>query len=516
MVPAKLFDSEKKEVTISLRPYQIDTKQKLYLSRELGNMRVIAQLPTGAGKTHIAVSLINDALQKGQRAAFICDRIELINQTSERLDQWGIDHGVIQAQHERTRPWEHIQVASIQTVARRGINKVDVCIIDECHSLHKAHIKLMLDNPNTFFIGLSATPYSKGLGKHFTDIVSPITIRQLIDQKDLVDFRCFGPGSIDLSDVRTVAGEFNQEDLGKKAENPKLVAEIVETWLKLGEGRQTICFATNIAHSKWIVNEFKKNGVAADHVDCYTPPEERKDMINRLKNGELTLISCVDILTKGFDCPPVSCIIQALPTKSLIRHVQEIGRGLRTFEGKTDCIILDHARNHERLGFIDDIEKKKLDEGKKSESSVAKKKASKVKTPTVCPSCSFLKPAGIRCCPACGLIPQAVIKVATLPGELHEITKSKKKSEYSDTDKQSFLAGLNSVARSKNFKMGRNGCYGWSLYKYKEKFGVMPSSRMSWNAVGEITPEVERFVRYSNIKFSQQKRREYIGQIENS
>lgn len=161
--------------------------------------RQILMLPTGAGKTHIASYMIRQAVAKGKRCLFICDRIELIDQTSARFLTDGIPHGVIQANHPLYRPDLPVQICSIQTLARRRIEKFDLAIIDEAHTLHKAHIKLMTANPDGFVVGLSATPFTKGLGKIFNGLVNPISTRELIDAGYLADFVAYGPATIDIT-----------------------------------------------------------------------------------------------------------------------------------------------------------------------------------------------------------------------------------------------------------------------------------------------------------------------------
>lgn len=378
--------------------------------------------------------------------------------------------------------------------------------VHNCHTLHRAHVKLMEANPDSFILGLSATPFSVGLGKHFDGLISPVTAKDLIGKGHLVPFVVYGPRTIDVTGVKTVAGDYDQKELGERADKPHLVANVVQTWIDKGENRQTICFSTNVAHSKHLVKEFQRKGIAAEHIDSFTDKGERKAVLEGLAMGFVRVVSCVDILTKGFDCPVVSCIIQALPTKSLMRHIQQIGRGLRTSPGKGNLIVLDHAGNHERLGFIDDIEFTQLDDGKKKKPGKAKEKEPKEKLPTLCPSCDYMKPAGVRKCPACGLVPEFVADVETEEGELAEIKRNRK--EYSVAQKQQFLSGLNTYAMSKGYREGRKGVFGWSLKKYEEKFGSSPSSKIDWGLRGPVSDDVSKFIHHCNIKWAKSQNKE--------
>lgn len=485
-----------------LRDYQVETISQAREFFRLGKKKVVVMLATASGKTCIASNMIQGAVAKGLTAAFVCDRIELISQASERFATDGIPHGVIQGDHPLYDPSAPVQVCSIQTLARRKSKFFDLIIVDEVQTFFEAHKRLLADNPASFIIGLSATPFTKGLGKHFDGMISPVTTKRLIEKGHLIPFRVFGPRTIDMTGVKTIAGEFDKTETGERADKPKLVADIVQTWKEKGEERQTICFATNVAHSKHIVQEFLKQGIRSEHVDSFTPKDQRAEMLARLKNCETTVISCVDILTKGFDSPIVSCIIQALPTKSLMRHVQQIGRGLRPHESHADCIILDHAGNHERLGFIDEIEFDRLDDGKKKKSSDSEKEK-KEQLPKPCPSCDYLKPAGMRKCPACGMATEHVKGVETESGELKEIKRNRR--TYTIEQKQLFMAGLNTYAAGKGFKMGRRGVFGWALNKYKEKFGSDVPSKIDWGMRGPVTEEVQKFITYANIKWANSK-----------
>ena len=344
----------------TLRPYQSDALNEVRAAFASGFKRVVLQLPCGGGKTQIAATMIRGAVDKGRKCLFVCDRIELIDQTSKRFDAEGIPHGVIQGQHERCRPYEPVQICSIQTLgARKRWPDAEFIIQDECHSRYATMDKIIARWGNVPMVGLSATPWSKGLGKSWEHLVVGTTTGELIDLGFLVPFRVYGPQGPDLSKVKTVAGEYHEGQLAEAVDQPKLVADIVSTWLKLGEDRQTICFATNILHSRHIVAQFKAAGVKAEHIDAYSDTEERRSILKRFEDGDTRIVSSVDILTKGYDQPLASCMIDARPTKSLILHAQKTGRVLRISPGKnclargtlvlTDCgeveiqnITLDH------------------------------------------------------------------------------------------------------------------------------------------------------------------------------
>ena len=478
-------------MSFELRPYQSDAIQKLRAEFKAGKTRLMLQAATGSGKTQIAATMIKRCFELGKSALFICDRIELIDQTSRRLDGEGIPHGVIQAQHERCMPWERVQVASIQTLYKRPVPSADLVIIDEAHCLHKAHIRIMDALSNVPVIGLSATPWAKGLGKHFESLVVVATTQDLIDQNYLVEPTVYAPSQPDLEGVGTVAGDYNAEQLGEAADKATLVGDIVSHWFRLAKGRRTICFAVNVAHSKHIVREFQKAGVAAEHLDGYTETEDRHAVIARFRRGEIDVLSSCDILSKGFDAPEASCAILARPTKSLMLYVQQVGRVLRIAGGKSDCVVLDHAGNTERLGFVTEDFTRPLDMGKKAEAT-SERKEKEEPLPKKCTACHHVKPAKVHTCPKCGFTPERIADVEVEAGTLVEITKGAKAGKAKKEDKQAAYSQLLTVQRERGYR------HGWVAHKYQAMFGVWPRGLDETTApVGDA---VRSFLRHLDIK----------------
>ena len=468
--------------------------------------KIILMAATGLGKTIIATWMIKQAARKDLKILFVCDRISLINQTSEVFNDYGLLHGIFQADNPLYAPDLQIQIGSIQTLARRKLRKYDFIILDEIHSFFKAHERILEHNPDAFVLGLTATPFTKGLGKYFDKHIEPVPMRQLINEGYLCDFEIYGPNTIDLSKVRTVAGDYREDDLSEAADKPQLVADIIQTWIKLAKDRKTIVFAVNVAHARHLEKEFRNKGINAHEINGYMQ-KDGEDGVNQIiqdfRDDKFTVLISVEMIVKGFDVQNVDCIIFATATKSIMKWVQACGRGLRTFPGKMLCRILDHGSNAERLGFPDAYEFLTLDDGKHQRVK-NKEKEKPEKLPKKCPSCDFLKPAGMRKCPACGFEPKFIQEVEVEPGELEKIQRKIRK-DYSLKDKQSFLAQLNQYASEKGFKEGKNGCYGWSLMKYKDKFGSDVPSRLDWGLREPIKTEVKGYIKHMNIKFAKSK-----------
>jgi superfamily II DNA or RNA helicase len=186
------------------RPYQQRGVEELRRALMSGWRRPMFQMPTGAGKTRIAEEIIHGALAKGKRVAFVVPALSLVDQTVRSFEAEGIHAlGVLQGIHPRTDRDAPIQICSVQTLARRRRPEVDLVIVDEAHQMHKEIFRWMADRPNIIFIGLSATPWSRGLGKYYDHLVIAATTRELIDQGYLSDFVAFAPSDPDLSSVST-------------------------------------------------------------------------------------------------------------------------------------------------------------------------------------------------------------------------------------------------------------------------------------------------------------------------
>ncbi len=489
-----------------LRQYQKECLKNLGTAYKQGFKRIMLKLPTGAGKTSIASKILENCYNSGKRALFICDRIELINQTSDRLLSDGIKHGVIQADHIRKNLNYNIQVCSIQTLARREKINADMIIIDEAHTLHKAHIDIIKENQNIPIIGLSATPFAKGLGKHFDKMIVGATTKQLIELGFLCKPKVYAPSEPDLEKIKVVAGDYDMQELEEKTNTPKLVGDIVEHWFKLGFGKPTIVFAVNIAHSKNIVAEFVKGGVNAVHIDAYTDNDDRKEIIESFKAGRIKVLSSVDILSKGFDYPGAEVAILARPTKSLSLYIQQAGRVLRINPetNKTDCTILDHSGNTMRHGFVTDDTPEDLDTGKKQENTPAEKKEKKVIEPVKCPHCSFIK-TKVKC-ENCGHEDIPKNKVESAEGYLVEFdenslpNKNSKSAKFVITqDKKNLYGQLKTLSRLKGWKAGR------AYYLYKELCNEEPTEEIK--NVGEqmVTEQVIKYITYLNIKKAKSK-----------
>lgn len=488
---------------LTLRPYQAHAVQNLRAGLAGGNSRQMLCSPTGSGKTEIGMALVKGARAKGKRVAFLCNRVHLVEQTSRRFLRSGIMHGIIQGANT-ARVYENVLVASIQTVAKRGLPPVDLLIIDEAHTVagsrkYRAVIAAARGVP---VIGLSATPYAKGLGKHydemggalFEQMVIAATITELIADGYLVDCDVYAPSEPDMTGIKQARNAFGDldytdADVGRAADKPELVGDIVTHWLKLASGTPTVCFASNIAHSKHIVERFLAAGVAAEHLDCYTDEPERQAILKRIEAGATTVVSNVGILAEGWDFPACRTLILARPTRSLIRYIQMAGRVLRPHESKDRALILDHSGTAIRLGFPTDAFPLVLDDGAVRTAGKAQERERdrEAPLPEACKACSYVTTA--HKCPVCGFELERKSNVNVKAGDLVLLTK---KSNVKKMEKQAFYSQLWAIANSKGYKSG------WVSHKYREYFGVWPRGVV--DMASEATAEVLNFLKHLQIR----------------
>jgi len=318
-------------------------------------------------------------------------------------------------------------------------------------------------------------------------------VPDLIDQHYLVRSRVYAPVDPDLRGIRTQAGDYVESQLAERMDHDKLVGDIVTHWHKYGERRRTIAFACSVGHSVHICDEFIKADVRAEHLDGSTPTDERDTMLARLDSGETEVVANCMVLTEGFDCPDIGCIILARPTKKMGLFRQMIGRGLRPAEGKSDIVILDHSGAVFRHGLPEDRVAWTLNPDLRATAPEHTKRQSSYESKLIeCSQCSTLR-AGGKPCPNCGFLPRRPAEyMAHLDGDLGLVEGGRAKAgAFNQAEWQGMLTH---IAEQRGYKPG------WIAHKFKEKFGHWPTHRY----VPAIEPsrEVLSWVRSRNIAYA--------------
>jgi DNA repair protein RadD len=463
-----------------LRPYQETAIARVEADP---HRRAIVVAPTGSGKTVLAAELIRRARARGERCLFVDHRREITDQTCKKLFAVGIDFGVIQAGFA-ARPGEAVQVASIQTLRARAIRgaaielpSADLIFIDEAHHARaETYRRLVEAYPQARILGLTATPCrgdGRGLGNLFEMLIEVASVADLTTQGWLVPAKVYAPSRPDLTGVHVRRGDYVEDELAARMNTAQLVGDVIEHWLKLGERRRTVVFTVNVAHSVHIRDEFRRAGVLAEHIDGTTLLSERDCVLARLKAGGIEIVTNCQVLTEGWDCPEVACIVLARPTKSLGLYRQMVGRVLRPALNKTDCIVIDHSGAVFVHGFVDDPIAWTLDEDRHAENTAHSARGKRGGAPglTDCPECRAVRMKG-QPCQVCGWRPTPKPRhVNFADGSLGEVSRDRIAAGTSAVERRRFHAMLVWIAEAKGFRPG------WAAHKYREKFGEWPPSR---------------------------------------
>lgn len=385
-----------------LRPYQIDAKNGIRNVFTSGKKRVILCAPTGSGKTVTFASIASDAVRSGTTAVIVVDRRELLEQSREKLIEYGLSPALITAGQRTFQSSSYI--ATIETLVRRpaimnNLAKSErlLFIIDECHKQIFDKLLTLQQFKHAFIVGASATPKRSGkmnqLFDYYDEIIVPTTISDLIENGYLVPAITFG-ANIDVSNLGVKRGDFDAKQMFDQFNKPKLYSGVVEKYLKHTPGTKAICFCINVKHSTNTRDAFIAAGITAAHIDGTTPPGIRKQIIAAFKRGEIMVLCNCDILTTGFDDPGVETVIVNRATQSLTLWLQMCGRGSRPHKEKKQSFnIIDLGGNVFRLGFWDQERTFSLKHKKKDSVD-----ADPLKN---CPNCDALVHLTAKFCPHC-------------------------------------------------------------------------------------------------------------------
>lgn len=418
-------------MTVSLRPYQQhDVEAIRAVFRRTKSC--IWRSPTGSGKSTASAFILGEAKARGFAGWFLTHRRELVDQASRVYQGAGIDHGIIAAGLTPS-PRELIQIASIQTVARRAgkIPPPRFVIVDEAHHAASDQYKaIRAAYPDAFFLGLSATPLrldgrplGSSAGGMFDEMVMGPSEAELIEMGYLSPYTLFAPpNELDLSGVRTQAGDFARGELSARADKPTLIGSAIEYYAKICARKPAIAFAVSVAHAEHIAAQFQAAGYSAASIDGEMTTQRRRARIDGLRNGTIQVLASCELIGEGLDLPAVTTAILMRPTKSLGLWMQQCGRALRpmyaagadlsTDRGRRDGIaagpkpmayILDHANNSfgQNHGFIDEPRDWSLDEGVTKRS--AKDDSDRIAKVRQCQNCFAAFPPAPKC-PHCGTL----------------------------------------------------------------------------------------------------------------
>ena len=362
---------------ITLRDYQQLAKEDIFDKWNLFD-NILYQMPTGTGKTRLFTSIIRDINIWGLRhninfrILIIAHRSELIEQSSRSLDKYRIKHGVLAGTMKDKRDLtQAIQVASIQTITHPANQcliedlKFDFIIIDEAHqAVASSYQKLWEFCPDAKKLGVTATPWrmnNNGFAQIFDAYIPSMSIKEFIQKGWLATYQYYSIPissellkSIDSIREFDIEGDYKNSALAEVCDTLKIRAQLYDSYAKNALGKKGIIYSISREHSEHICSQYQSHGVSIENIDSKTPAKVREAVINAFKNGEIDIIVNVDIFSEGFDCPDIEFIQLARPTKSLVKYIQQVGRGLRK-NGDKRCIILDNVGMYSRFGLPDEV-----------------------------------------------------------------------------------------------------------------------------------------------------------------
>jgi superfamily II DNA or RNA helicase len=464
-----------------LRQWQLDAVEQLKNS----NRSVVAVF-TGAGKGTLALYLIKQKLDEGKRCLFVVHSLSILNDIIAKAAQMGFNFGVVQAGNTRNIDAQFI-IASSLSLIKRDL-KFDYMCWDEAHIIYKSLFDYVQNNAAMEIVGFTATPFNAKMTQIFTNIVSPVTARQLTDTKVLVPIKIKVAKQIDTNNLATKGGEFVDTDI--EAEGKKILGDIVNFWLEHASTRKTIIYAATINHADAIRDEFIANGIGAATYCATTNEDVRQDIVTKFKdaNDNLMILTTVTALATGFDAPIASCIISCRPiNKSFTLFVQSLGRILRSYDGKDHALYIDCDGNFDRFDAeylsLYNYGVNMLPEGI---DKINRHKKKKKKKQVFCPQCDSLMIAN-RCLNCGYIMPKTMLNHLTDNVKLID-----KNFDSKDADQILWSMCCNIARRSRN-KVWR------AKFIYKDIVGDFPPAEYKFSPSTYVTKELQVFVNHRDL-----------------
>lgn len=465
------------------------------------NKRVLLQAETGAGKTRTSAAIVASAVAKGSVVLFVVSGRQLVTQALASYEALGIDAAPLMAGFVQ-RQKAPVQIASVHTLCSR-MDTLDwlepnLIISDEAHEGASGDTGMWAQIrarwPRAYELGLSATPRPT---KAYSALVPGPGYEYLIRQGYLVQPRFYSVPESEADKLKVANGDYTENSQAEAFGKLTLVGGIVGHYKRFAQGRPTVVFGPNVGTSMRNAELFNEAGIPAFHLDANTPHDDRQAAFKALEDGSLKVLCNYQVLSRGFDSPCISCVILERETKSLRTFIQMIGRGLRAYPEKQDCIVLDLGLNIHRHGdFVSNPPDWTLDGSRETEKEEAEVREANARKDITCSACAFVYPAGPRCT-SCGHKPEPKAPEAKddarIDAELTEIKPGKKREPTRD-EKQDYYCQLKHVQRERGYKPG------WVGNTYKAKFGVYPRG-LDYDAPPlPPTGDVLGFVKHSLIR----------------
>lgn len=317
------------------------------------NSETIALLyhATGTGKTTTAVL---DAKRCGGRVLFIAHTQELVDQATKRFRELWTNTTVGRYCEVIKQPRAHVVCGSVQSVALHldefKDDEFDYLIVDEAHhAAADTYQKILSYFKPAFTLGLTATPEradDKSILEIFKNTAHKLDIQTAVEIGELVPVRCIRiHTNIDLTKVRFNSVQYNIRDLESKIYVPERNRLIVDTWMQYVRDKRTVVFCASVKHAQQIADLFREQGIKAAAVSGSMKQSERREFQEKFVNRDIQVLCACDLLNEGWDCPEIEVLFMARPTMSKVLYTQQLGRGMRLYEGKESLMVFDFVDN---------------------------------------------------------------------------------------------------------------------------------------------------------------------------
>jgi superfamily II DNA or RNA helicase len=473
----------------NLRDYQQKFIAAIRGAYRNGSKAPLAVAPTGSGKTVVLSYIAASAAEKGQQTCILVHRQELISQTAITLTEGGIPHRIcapvgiiknaIEAEREVTRrscydPDAKTVIASVQTLVHRmdEYPAFSFLMVDEAHHARaETWRKILNAYPASRLLGVTATPErldGEGLGVnsggYFDSLILGPTVGELINAGYLSRPRVFAPPSnLDLKGIKIIAGDYAKNELAQRVSKINIAGDVISHYRRLADGVPALAFCVTVAHARAVADEFRQAGYSAECLDGTMDDVTRRRLITDLAAGRLNVLASCEIISEGTDIPRVGAVIELRPTKSLGLYLQQVGRGLRPFPGKSETIILDHVGNTERHGFPDDEREWSL-KGRKR--SGRQREGNDSISLRQCLNCYAIYPIGVNICPQCGqAVPKSAMEIKQIDTELIEVARKEARHEQG---KARTIEALTAIGEQRGYK----NPYAWARYVHGGRKGA--------------------------------------------
>lgn len=459
---------------LQLRNYQHDLVARVRAELKRSVRRVLVQSPTGSGKTCLVAHMLARATSKGKRSWLLVHRRELVDQSVRTFVEAADLHVGIVAAGYPSDASAPVQVCAVQSLRKRleKLRAPDLVVWDECHHLpSKSWADIASALPSAVHIGLTATPArldGRGLRPFFDSLVCGPSTADLIAAGYLSPYRLFAPAQFDASKLHKVAGDYNRHEVTEAMTASTVVGDAVGTYKRHANGGRALVFAWSLEASRDIAAAFTRVGISAEHVDGETPTGYRNEAMRRFRSGDVRVITNCELFGEGLDVPSVDAVFLLRPTASLGLYLQQVGRGLRTAEGKSSVLVFDHVNNYSRHGLPDDPRAWTLD---------GIQKAAKESLPPLkrCPACFLVAGARVKACPHCGAVyPVKARDVKQVAGELAETELSVLRSQAKELERDCrTLADWQALEKRLGYK------HGWAWFRWSHRQAVARNPRGS-------------------------------------